>query len=370
MYRIIVISLLTASSPVSACNIPVFRFALERWEADRYQIEVIHRGPLTAQQKTKVEALRKFVEDRKIATNFELVFRDFNKSAAEVQEGLLETYNISQFPWVFVRYPENADPENLTIYSGPIDLPALAKLIDSPARRELGRRLLGGESVVWVFVQSGKHLEDEIALAKLKRALERLSKELTLPELSDSPRDKLLRQDLPLKLSFSILRVSHADPAERHFISILQNMERGLRKSEPMVFPIFGRGLVLYGLVGRGITDTEENIEHAATVLTSKCTCEAKEMNPGVSLLMTADWENELAGQIAAAPRTNSSITLTRQDVPQPSKMAGESTSTTTEALPVAAIDFAGLRSIALGVAAGLVVVALGTFLLSLRNRI
>ena len=30
--------------PARACNVPVFRYALERWPADRYEVTVFHRG--------------------------------------------------------------------------------------------------------------------------------------------------------------------------------------------------------------------------------------------------------------------------------------------------------------------------------------
>ena len=37
---------LAASSSAPACNIPVFRYALDHWAADTYRITLFHRGPL------------------------------------------------------------------------------------------------------------------------------------------------------------------------------------------------------------------------------------------------------------------------------------------------------------------------------------
>src|SRR5205807_1381286 len=50
-----------------------------------------------------------------------------------------------------------------------------------------------------------------------------------------------------------------------------------------------GRGIALYALVGKGIT--AENIAKAAGFLVGECSCEVRRQNPGVDLLMAADWE-------------------------------------------------------------------------------
>jgi hypothetical protein len=58
--------------------------------------------------------------------------------------------------------------------------------------------------------------------------------------------------------------------------------------SEPMAFPVFGRGRVLYALVGAGIT--AENVRKAAEFLGGDCSCTVKRDNPGTDLLLIADW--------------------------------------------------------------------------------
>ena len=40
-----------------ACSVPVFRYALERWPVDPYEVIVFHRGDLTAEQKAVVDSL-------------------------------------------------------------------------------------------------------------------------------------------------------------------------------------------------------------------------------------------------------------------------------------------------------------------------
>ena len=45
-----------------ACNVPVFRYALERWEADPYEMVVFHREPLTAEQQALLAEMEKRVK--------------------------------------------------------------------------------------------------------------------------------------------------------------------------------------------------------------------------------------------------------------------------------------------------------------------
>ena len=49
-----------AMSParLAACDIPVFRYALERWPADAYRVVVFHRGKLHSAEDKIVSTLR------------------------------------------------------------------------------------------------------------------------------------------------------------------------------------------------------------------------------------------------------------------------------------------------------------------------
>ena len=60
-------------------------------------------------------------------------------------------------------------------------------------------------------------------------------------------------------------------------------------QNEPMAFPIFGQGRVLYALVGKGIK--VETVDRAAQFLIGSCSCQVKEQNPGVDLVMATDWK-------------------------------------------------------------------------------
>jgi hypothetical protein len=85
--------------------------------------------------------------------------------------------------------------------------------------------------------------------------------------------------------------LSASDQTEKFFIQMLLNSDPELKKylNEPMVFPVYGRGRVLYALVGEGISKT--NIEEAAMFITGPCGCQIKMLNPGVDLLLQANWD-------------------------------------------------------------------------------
>src|SRR5689334_20613564 len=61
MHRLLPLALLTlmaASEGERTCNIPVFRYALERWAAAPYEVVAFHRGPLGDEGKAALNALR------------------------------------------------------------------------------------------------------------------------------------------------------------------------------------------------------------------------------------------------------------------------------------------------------------------------
>src|SRR5713101_2078180 len=62
-YRLIGLGLLLAGvlgpSVAPACNVPVFRYALERWNPDSFVAVVFQREPFTAEQQAVVETLEK-----------------------------------------------------------------------------------------------------------------------------------------------------------------------------------------------------------------------------------------------------------------------------------------------------------------------
>src|SRR5262249_34968989 len=127
-------------------------------------------------------------------------------------------------PWVVLRITRKGIPT--PAWSGPLGKENGAALVDSPARRELVRRLARGESAVWLLLESGDERADAAAEALLARELPRLEKAIALPE--QPPEGPRLLLDLPLKVTFSFLRVPRQGPAEAIFARALLHVDEGL----------------------------------------------------------------------------------------------------------------------------------------------
>lgn len=310
----------------SACSVPVFRYALEHWPADPYRVTIFHRGELSADQKKRLPG------DALANANMEFVDLD-DHPASEMRE-LWRQQKTETLPWVVARFPRSTGIETV-VSAGPLP-EVMGPLLDSPTRREIVDRLAAGESAVWVLLESGDRAKDDAAETLMVRRLEYLMGVLTLPRLDeqDIVNGLVSIAEEDLRLAFSVLRLSRADAAERPFVQMLLNSERDLAGlQEPMVFPVFGRGRALYALVGAGIR--HETIDEAASFLIGKCSCQVKERNPGVDLLMSADWNtlvktsSELARQLptlaALGDAAPVSVTAEPQGSPEPSRVVTQS---------------------------------------------
>ena len=50
--------LLCNPSVSDACSVPVFRYALELWPPDEYEVVLFHEGPLTEEQKQLFDKIK------------------------------------------------------------------------------------------------------------------------------------------------------------------------------------------------------------------------------------------------------------------------------------------------------------------------
>lgn len=278
------LSLVVGVGIAAACNVPVFRFALERWRSDPYRVTVFHEGPLSAADKAALTKLEEPQE--KSQANLQVRTVD----VAELEDAdreLLKAAAGDKFPLLTVQYPAPLQME-APVWSQALSSTAANQLLDSPLRKELLNRLVDGETAVWLLLECEDKDKNEAAATLLTDQLAKLAKELKLPELTDLPDDNLFAKT-PLKLSFSMLRVPRTE-AETPLVQMLVNCESDLPgRNDPMVFPVFGRGRVLLPLIGAGIT--EGNIKNSAAFLVGACSCEVKELNPGFDLLLAADWD-------------------------------------------------------------------------------
>ena len=296
----VLLVLLVSTAAVCACSVPVFRYALEKWAPDAYQAIVFHRGPLSEPQQALVRDLTRDGLAGRLHANIALQTVDLADAPAPELLALWQQLGQQELPWVVVRYPQ-ASRLTDTVLSGPLTEATLKQAFDSPARKEISRRLGHGDSAVWVLLEIGDRQRDEETTKLIETRLNYLATVLKLPaiEAQDVAAGLVTVPAGGLKLAFSLVRVSRSDAAEATFVKMLLGSEADLQEiKEPILFPVFGRGRALYALAGKGIR--HETLDEAATFLIGKCSCQVKELNPGVDLLLAADWDKLVKAQSSA----------------------------------------------------------------------
>jgi hypothetical protein len=301
------------ANPAEACDVPVFRYVLERFGTDPQDFVIFHRGPLPMDAKQSVEAIQKLADDRQspVAMRVRLIDlavaagkkpakepADANHEAA-AYHGRPQRAGAARLDWTpppdaplpWLAVMPTGGELTAPLWSGPLRSVDLRALVDSPVRREVVQQLLHGESAVFLLLQSGKPEADAAAEKLLRTTLAEQEKSLVLPA-QDGPSELLSK--LPLKIAFSILRVGRNDSGERCLVQMLQNLSaQAGQTSGPLVFPIFGRGRVLTALCGESLR--VESVQEICEFLCGECSCAIKGQVPGVDLLMTADWDSLLA---------------------------------------------------------------------------
>ena len=251
-----------------ACTIPVFRYALDRWEADHFHLVLptssIKDGPLN-------DALRPLRANGK--ANMDITI---NPNAAASQTEL--------------RY--SRESERL-VWNGVMDQAMLETLLDSPGRRQILERILAGDSAIWVIADAGT-AEDNADFSRIKKRLAFLEQVASLPIQDPNDPDSQLGPGPALRLKFSMLRLRRDDPAEKVLLNMLVG-PRGIVEASTTSFvaTIFGKGRVLGAWPLADVDDA--SLEDTAMFLVGRCSCRLKNENPGWDLLLNVDWEKALA---------------------------------------------------------------------------
>src|SRR5262249_7373856 len=162
--------------------VPVFRYALERWPADPYEILVFHRGPLSPADKALTDALAKLADADAPVANFTFERVDLAKKTDKELLRLFESQpDKENLPLLVVRYPAPSGI-NENVWSGRLSADAVRQLLDSPVRREVVRRIVSGDSGVWILLECGDRAKDDAAEKLLRGELLKLQQTLKLPE--------------------------------------------------------------------------------------------------------------------------------------------------------------------------------------------
>lgn len=255
--------LLVLALPGMATDVPVFRYALERWDPSPHGVELaLAPGPLAAVQR-ELSALPAPMDVTVAATD-------------------------AATPRITMRMPHGR-----VWFDGPLRPGLVAALADSAARRDLVGALVGGASLVWILVDDGSAGVDA-AEARLRTRLAYLSSIMELPSPVEGAFHSERRLDLPhipVRIDFRIQRVRRDDPAEAHFLAQLDAV--GEAASAPAhVVPVFGRGRALDRLSLATLDDS--SIDDICQFVLGACSCQVKDLNPGEDLLIAVDWYDRL----------------------------------------------------------------------------
>ena len=278
-----------SSLPAQACSVPVFKYALAYWPADPYEMIIFHSGSMSPDKQILLDKLKKMSWDSEASSNIIVRTVDLAASPGVVMQKLWESQSSEELPWMILRYPRVSGITE-QIWAGELTADNMDAVLDSPVRQEIAQRILKGETAVWLFLESGDQKQDDEAASIIESQLKVLSEEMRVI-VEEASIEEFDEDDL--QVSFSMLRLSRNDPAERMLIQMLLNSEWDLKMmSKPMAFPIFGRGRALYALIGDGIR--ARNIEIACSFLVGWCSCEIKDQNPGLDILMSVSWDKAI----------------------------------------------------------------------------
>lgn len=277
---------LAALPSLLACPVPVYQYSLEHWETDPYIAVIRSEGALSEEQLAAVALLEAAASGNgeRAPANLELRRDGAPDGAGSAR---IDLY-----------YPEISGIR-VPAWTGELSLENVEAIVDSPLRAETASLLADRTSAVWVLLESGDRSADREAEGVLRRELELAAKTAVVPETAEWGGETV---EIDHQVSFEILRLRRDDPAERVFVEMLLASEPDLKSDfndQPMAFPVYGRGLILYALVGKGINAA--TIRSATEFLTGPCSCQIKAANPGTDLLLSMDWDAAIEATTPAA---------------------------------------------------------------------
>jgi len=284
---IFIVYFLFSIEPLIPCNVPVFRYALERWTADPYRLMIFHKGQISTENTHLLKGLEHLSFQGDSTLNLVIQYTDLTKTGENPLQG--RDGNLT-YPLMMLFYPEETGIP-YPLWLGELTKSNIELLKTSPARKEIAELLISGETAVFLFLECGDSELDQNYYNRLKQDLEILSTKLKIPTTGIDIEGNPIEVDdfQNVDLNFSIKKVSRKNPAEQIFINMLLGTESDLSDYQiPLVFPVFGQGRSLYALVGAGIN--KNTIEKACRSLVDWCSCEIKALHQGVDLLFLAQW--------------------------------------------------------------------------------
>ncbi|MEZ6070857.1 MAG: hypothetical protein R3C10_11440 [Pirellulales bacterium] len=289
--------LLTAST-LLACDTPVYRYAMYRWAPETYSVYCLHDGAPTAEQQAVLDRFEKLqfgdAGDTLDAESVNVDIASLDTGAGDPATQLPASVHAAwqeeggTVPTFIVMAPGGR-----LLHAGPLTVDDVDALVDSPARRDAARLLDVDHVAVFLLLESDDAAANESAERSIRDVID-LAEAGAIS--ADDPLAGALASDGDddATLLLATVKLSRDNPAERWLVRMLLDVEPDLDKfSEPMIFPVFGRGRALEPFIGQGIT--VDNLSGAVAYISGSCSCEIKEQNPGMDLLTRWNWEGTAA---------------------------------------------------------------------------
>ena len=312
-----VMAIVLCAAVVEACNIPVFRFALERWQPDSCEVVVFYDGAMSADDENSVHELERASLAKDGFANLNVIRCDLtNNNDQELSDlwltikkmmatkvpantGATTEKSEAKLPMLVARSLKGRGT-TINHWAGSLEDAKAVGLVESPVRSELTKRLQAGDAIVWLVLKSS---DDQKMLAVrdlLKTQCEELPNKVELPEGIGLPGSELY-SEVPLLLQFSVLEIDPNDPKEQYLVRQLKGFHANtVADDEPLIVPIFGRGRALEVIPAAQLN--ADLVHDLTEFLCGACSCQVKEQNPGFDLLLSTNWNAALFGEDSEGP--------------------------------------------------------------------
>ena len=293
--RLLAIAGMLAAVAGVACETPVYRYAMYRWQPAPYEVYFFHDTEPNDQQQQVADLLESLgrggdtpanvaylpvnlAEDKELAS----VPPDVKKSWEAREDKSLPTYFIST-------------PYGAALSFDQLDPAGVKALVESPARKSLAAQLETGKLGVFVML-TGQDADETKQTEETMQALveEVRSGKVSLYVSPTEAGEESGAEEPKGNTDLGFMVVDRESQEEKWFVRSLLAMEPELEKeARPMVFLVYGRARALLPYIGKGIT--RENLLREIEFVSGACSCTVKEQNPGIDLLVRYDWESAAA---------------------------------------------------------------------------
>jgi|GEM_PF-5232970 len=293
IYLITILLVLSAQTAFS-CTVPVFQYAIERWNQSYYDGVLLYEGNLTQKERETYAEFQKMLQKNNSLLNLRIEKLDVSSQPDKYQQ-LLKDLRPDDLPALALWYPRQKG-ESEPFWVGDFQMQSLSKIVQSAKRREVTSHLIGGSPIVWMFIHPANQNVHKEKLGSLKNGI---SQSVSL--MKQSPQFKPILENGGDEVTFPVVTVSAGSPEESVLISMITGLQDISSIKDPVVIPVFGRGRALTTFTADKIN--RDRIYNIMSFLLSPCACQIKMASPGTDMLIKAQWEKAF-GEFASLDNT------------------------------------------------------------------